>query len=99
MFVWLTYLFTAEHLRDKVSRMWRLALITLLFICPANAQTDNDIIRPSAKPRFQVVDGDTVKFGPQLVRLSTAGCEAGAGLLAVESAGFWPAKRLPSAVT
>ena len=31
--------------------------------------SDNDIIAPSAKPRFQVVNGDTVKFGPQLVRL------------------------------
>ena len=27
------------------------------------------MVRPAAKPRFQVIDGDTVKFGPQLVRL------------------------------
>ena len=50
--------------------MWCLSLlIFLLFAFPTHAQTDNDVIRPSAKPRFQVVDGDTVKFGPQLVRL------------------------------
>ncbi len=49
--------------------MWRLSLLTLIVAFPAGAQTDNDtIVRPS-KPRFQVVDGDTVKFGPQLVRL------------------------------
>jgi endonuclease YncB( thermonuclease family) len=36
---------------------------------PASAQTDNDIVRPGSKPRFQVVDGDTVKFGPQVVEL------------------------------
>ena len=50
--------------------MWCLSLlILLLFAFPTHAQTDNDVIRPSAKPRFQVLDGDTVKFGPQLVRL------------------------------
>jgi len=49
--------------------MWRLGLLTLIVAFPAGAQTDNDtIVRPS-KPRFQVIDGDTVKFGPQLVRL------------------------------
>ena len=50
--------------------MWRLSLLVLsLFAFSANAQTDNDAIRPSAKPRFQVVDGHTVKFGPQLVKM------------------------------
>jgi endonuclease YncB( thermonuclease family) len=50
--------------------MWHLSLLALLvFAFPAHSQTDNDTIRSSAKPRFQVVDGDTVKFGPQLVRL------------------------------
>jgi endonuclease YncB( thermonuclease family) len=50
--------------------MWRLALLILAFALPAHAQTDDDISpRSSAKPRFQVVDGATVKFGSQLVRL------------------------------
>jgi endonuclease YncB( thermonuclease family) len=50
--------------------MRRLALLVfLLLTVPAQAQNDNDTVRPSAKPRFQVVDGDTVKFGPQLVML------------------------------
>jgi endonuclease YncB( thermonuclease family) len=52
-----------------VVAMKRLTVLGLLFAVPAFAQTDNDTIPPSAKPRFQVVDGDTVKFGPQLVRL------------------------------
>ena len=47
----------------------RLSLLAFILAFPASAQTDNDTIRPSAKPRFQVVDGNTVKFGPQLVRL------------------------------
>jgi hypothetical protein len=35
----------------------------------AHAETDSDtIVRSTAKPRFQIVDGDTVKFGPQLAR-------------------------------
>ena len=54
----------------KNGAMRRLALLFLLLLAvPAHAQTENDVIRPSARPRFQVVDGDTVKFGPQLVRL------------------------------
>ena len=45
---------------------------------PASAQTDDDTVaRSAAKPRFQVVDGDTVKFGSQLVRLF--GIDASAG--------------------
>ena len=41
------------------------------FTLPAVAQpaTDSDTLASSSKPRFQVADGDTVKFGPQLVRL------------------------------
>jgi len=35
----------------------------------ANAETDNDTIKSSSRPRFEVVDGDTVRFGPQVVRL------------------------------
>ena len=49
--------------------MWRACLLTVILALPAAAQTDSDIARPSAKPRFQVVDGDTVRFGPQLVDL------------------------------
>ena len=53
-----------------------LALLSVLIldpaICgPAAAQSvDDDTVRPATKPRFQVIDGDTVKFGPyQFVRL------------------------------
>ena len=49
--------------------MWRLGVLAILVTCPASAQTDNDTVVPSAKPRFQVVDGNTVRFGPQPVRL------------------------------
>jgi endonuclease YncB( thermonuclease family) len=50
--------------------MWILVLLALIVTSPASAQTDDDtVVRSAAKPRFQVVDGDTVKFGSQLVRL------------------------------
>ena len=50
--------------------MWRLTLLALVVANAASAQTDDDTApRSSSKPRFQVVDGDTVKFGPQFVRL------------------------------
>ena|SRR5215204_333932 len=50
--------------------MGRLILLICLWSCAAVAQTDNDtIVRPASKPRFQVVEGDTVRFGSQLVRL------------------------------
>ena len=49
--------------------MWVLVLLALIVASPATAETDNDTVVQSAKPRFQIVDGDTVKFGPQLVRL------------------------------
>ncbi|SEP51539.1 hypothetical protein SAMN02990966_08026 [Rhodospirillales bacterium URHD0017] len=50
--------------------MWRFAILALVLASAAHAETDDDTVpRSSAKPRFQVVDGDTVKFGPQLVRL------------------------------
>ena len=49
--------------------MWFLFLLALIVSSPATAETDNDTVVRSAKPRFQIVDGDTVKFGPQLVRL------------------------------
>ena len=50
--------------------MWRFGLLGLVLASAAHAETDDDtIVRPTAKPRFQVVDGDIVKFGPQLVRL------------------------------
>ena len=50
--------------------MRRLILLICFWSCAAVAQTDNDtIVRPTSKPRFQVVDGDTVRFGSQFVRL------------------------------
>jgi endonuclease YncB( thermonuclease family) len=50
--------------------MWRLVLLTFFWSCAALGQSDNDtIIRPASKPRFQVVDGGTVRFGSQIVRL------------------------------
>ena len=50
--------------------MWRLIVLTCFWSCAALGQTDNDtIVRPTSKPRFQVVDGDTVRFGSQVVRL------------------------------
>jgi endonuclease YncB( thermonuclease family) len=49
--------------------MWRLGLLAFLLPLPVSAQIDNDTVRPVSKPRFQVVDGDTVRFGSQLVRL------------------------------
>ena len=49
---------------------WRLSLLGFALASTANAQTDNDTaVRSSTRPRFQVVNGDTVKFGPQLVHL------------------------------
>lgn len=50
--------------------MWRLGLLAVLFALSVQAQTDDDTaVRSRSKPRFQVIDGDTLKFGPQLVRL------------------------------
>src|SRR5262249_1045450 len=49
---------------------WRLSLLGFALASTANAQTDNDTaVRFSTRSRFQVVNGDTVKFGPQLVHL------------------------------
>lgn len=50
--------------------MWRLILLICVWSFAASAQSDNDTtVRPRSKPRFQVVDGDTVRFGSQVVRL------------------------------
>src|SRR5436190_1835675 len=50
--------------------MASLALSLLLVVSPATAENDSDVEKPAAaKPRFQVVDGVTVKFGRQVVRL------------------------------
>ena len=50
--------------------MWRLALLAFILALPAHAQSDDDtVVKPRTKPRFQVVDGATLKFGPQPVRL------------------------------
>jgi endonuclease YncB( thermonuclease family) len=54
----------------QVAQIWHFALVALVLASAAHAETDNDtIVRPTAKPRFRIVDGDTVKFGPQLVGL------------------------------
>jgi endonuclease YncB( thermonuclease family) len=54
----------------QVALISRFALLALVLASSAHAETDSDtIVRSTAKPRFQVVDGDTVKFGPQLVRM------------------------------
>jgi endonuclease YncB( thermonuclease family) len=50
--------------------MWRCVLLTCLLPFAAVAQTDDDTkIRSTSKPRFQVVDGNTVRFGSKVVRL------------------------------
>jgi endonuclease YncB( thermonuclease family) len=50
--------------------MWRLILLTCLLPVVAVAQSDDDTnIKPSPKARFQVVDGNTLRFGAQVVRL------------------------------
>ena len=47
-----------------------LSLLAFALASAANAQSDDDtFVWSSARPRFQVVDGDTVKFGAQFVRL------------------------------
>ena len=54
-------------------RLGMLLACLLIAVCgPAVAQSsaDDDTVKPASKPRFQVIDGDTVKFGPyQFVRL------------------------------
>lgn len=47
----------------------RLCVLAVIVALPARAETDDDTVVRPRKPRFQIVDGDTVKFGPQLVRL------------------------------
>ena len=49
--------------------MWRLGLLAFFLALPASAQTDNDTVRSTSRPRFQVVEGDSVKFGKQLIHL------------------------------
>lgn len=50
--------------------MWRLVLLACLWSFAAVAQNDDDTtVKPLAKPRFQVVDGNTVRFSSQVVRL------------------------------
>ena len=50
--------------------MWRCVLFICLLPFAAVAQTDDDTkIRSTSKPRFQVVDGNTVRFGSKVVRL------------------------------
>lgn len=49
--------------------MRRLAFLAFMLPFAAYAQSDNDTVVSAAKARFQVVDGETVRFGPQYVRL------------------------------
>jgi len=50
--------------------MWRLIFLVCFWPFGAVAQSDDDTnIKPPSKPRFQVVDGNTVRFGQQFVRL------------------------------
>jgi endonuclease YncB( thermonuclease family) len=63
------WLFPDCHLRANVPTMWRLGLLAFILAFSASAQTDNDTVRSTSRPRFQVVDGDTVRFGSQLVGL------------------------------
>ena len=50
--------------------MWRLVFLICLWPFGVVAQSDDDTnTKPPAKPRFQVVDGNTVRFGSQVVRL------------------------------
>ena len=60
---------SGQRLRRLYPAVWVLVLLALIVASPATAETDDDTVVRSAKPRFQIVDGDTVKFGPQLVRL------------------------------
>ena len=66
-------------------------LLTLLWALPASAQSasDSDITTEPPKPRFQVINGDTVTFGPQLVRLF--GIDAPDKGQACDDDAWWPA--------
>lgn len=57
------------ELQAQCQEMWLLLPLALLLALSAGAQTEDDTVRTSASARFQVIDGDTLKFGPQLVRL------------------------------
>ena len=54
---------------NATKRLIRLCVLAMIVVLPARAETDDDTVVRPRKPRFQIVDGDTVKFGPQLVRL------------------------------
>lgn len=62
----LTSVFSVADSRAAVRASLVLSLLVIASL--ANAQSDSDVEKPAAKPRFQVVDGATVKFGQQLVR-------------------------------
>ena len=66
-------------------------LLTLLWALPAAAQStsDSDVTTEPPRPRFQVINGDTVKFGPQLVRLF--GIDAPDTGQACDDDAWWPA--------
>jgi endonuclease YncB( thermonuclease family) len=53
-------------------RTWTVAAIVSLAMpagAVAQSSDDDTVVSPAPKPRFTVVDGDTVRFGPQTVRL------------------------------
>ncbi|NQW51144.1 MAG: thermonuclease family protein [Rhodospirillales bacterium] len=56
-------------MKAALSPLAVLAALALATAAAAQSSDDDTVVPPVAKPRFAVVDGDTVKFGPQLVRL------------------------------
>jgi len=55
--------------RSPLAALSLLAVLATLTGAAAQSSDDDTVVPPVPKPRFTVVDGDTVKFGPQLVRL------------------------------
>lgn len=51
---------------------WSIVVLTALAVttgAAAQSSDDDTVTAPAPRPRFTVVDGDTVRFGPQTVRL------------------------------
>ena len=55
---------------DRNVRLWSTLIVLWTAAVPAFAQTDSDTNGTGTSHGFAVSDGDTVKFGRQLVRLS-----------------------------
>jgi endonuclease YncB( thermonuclease family) len=58
-----------ERSRPTVAIAALLAAMAVTAGAAAQSADDDTVLPPVSKPRFTVVDGDTVKFGPQTVRL------------------------------